>query len=287
VDDYNRIQQSIEFMEDGLQEELRIAEIATAAGFSAFHYQRLFHLISGFTVHEYIRKRRLTEAAARLRVTNRNVLDIAVAFQYGSHEAFTRAFANQFGVTPAEYRKVGQAINGQERIDFLAFPRTPVGEMEMNKPVIVQLDKLTIVGYEYKTSLHEDRYFADIPRFYPHFGRNGYYLRIPYRAKPEYAYGIGYDYEDNGDFSFLIGEQVERLGALDEGFVSLVLPEGKYAEFRVGPTPDGVQNAWRYIYGTWLPSSNYERREGLDYEVTDVLRSSPEHLETKIYIPIQ
>ena len=66
------------------------------------------------------------------------------------------------------------------------------------------------------------------------------------------------------------------------------IPEGKYAEFKVDGPVGIAQNTWRYIYGTWLPNSNYERREGPDFEVTDVCNSSyPERMMMKIYIPVE
>lgn len=157
----------------------------------------------------------------------------------------------------------------------------------MYKPDIIHLDKINVVGYEYKTNLNHDTYFEKIPGFYHHFGTNEYYMRIPHKAKPDFAYGIGCNYQENGDFSFLIGEEVHQIGELDKGFVHFEIPAGKYAEFKVNCAPELGQNTWKYIYGTWLPNSNYERREGPDFEVTDVRNSSPDKIDMKIYIPLQ
>ncbi|WP_134682636.1 effector binding domain-containing protein [Brevibacillus migulae] len=286
---YKRIQQAIEFIEAHLQEELLITDIAAEACFSAFHFQRLFQLISGFSVHEYIRKRRLTEAAKLLKESDGNILEIALAFQYGSQEAFTRAFTSCFGLTPAKYRKTHATIHPQSKIDFLDHETWKTGEMTMDKPVIAELEKLLIIGYEYKTNLNNDKYFQEIPGFYHHFGSNEFFLRIPHKAKPAFSYGISCNFQDNGDFSFVVGEEVhQHVEQLEEGFVQMELPAGKYAIFTVNGQADGTQNIWKYIYGTWLPQSNYERREGPDFEVTDVLGSRfPHDMRMKIYIPIQ
>ncbi|MEJ8545358.1 effector binding domain-containing protein [Brevibacillus borstelensis] len=285
MDYYERIQCAIEFIENNLHEEVAIADIAAKACFSAFHFQRLFQAISGFSVHEYIRKRRLSEAAVLLKQTRMSILDLAIACQYGSQEAFTRAFEASFGITPAKYRKADIHIAAQKKLDFLEYQKNVKGEISMNKPAIVQLSSIAIVGYAYKTNLNNEKYYEEIPGFYADFGKNGYYLRIPKKVAPDMAYGISCDFRENGDFTFIVGEEVGDLDCeLEDGFVHYLLPAGKYAEFKVS---DSVQSTRTYIYGTWLPNSNYERREGPDFEITDVRQSVyPDQMKIKIYIPI-
>ena len=156
----------------------------------------------------------------------------------------------------------------------------------MNKPEIIHLDKINIVGYEYKTNVNNDKYFEEIPKFYNDFGRNEFYLRIPNKLAPDMAYGIACNFHQDGQFSFIIGEEVHAFAEeLEHGFVNFEIPAGKYAEFVVHGS---AQNTRKYIYGTWLPNSNYDRREGSDFEVTDVCNSSfPHDIKMKIYVPIK
>lgn len=289
MDHYRRIQHAIDFVEEHLQEELLITDIAAKAYFSAFHFKRIFQAISGFTVQEYIRKRRLSEAAVLLKETRMNVLSVALTCQYQSQEAFTRAFEKCFGVTPGAYRRTGAALPLQQKVNLLDFQNRIKGEMTMNKPAIVDLNDTDIVGREYKTSLRNEQYYAEIPGFYEDFGRNQYYMRIPDKIAPDMVYGIACQFGDNGDFSFVVGEAVHDTGAeLEEGLLRMVIPAGKYAEFKVNGSVDLVQNTRRYIYGTWLPNSNYELREAPDFEVTDVRGSSfPNGMKISIFIPIK
>ncbi|NQF16830.1 AraC family transcriptional regulator [Brevibacillus sp. HB1.3] len=288
MDTYKRIQDAIDYVEEHLQEEMNITDIASRAHFSAFHFQRLFQAISGFSVQEYIRKRRLSEAALALKQTSDNVLEIAVTYQYQSQEALTRAFEKQFGITPGRYRKENHSLPYLAKMDFLAFRQTIKGEIMMNKPTITTLDDIRIIGRRFRTSLQDEQHFKDIPGFYYEFGRNQDYLRIPNKAAEDMSYGIACEFEDDGGFSFVIGEAVHQVpDELSEGFISFVLPGGKYAEFKVTGDADLVQNTRRYIYGTWLPQSNYERGEGPDFEVTDVRGSRfPEAMRVSIYIPL-
>ncbi|MCR8979450.1 AraC family transcriptional regulator [Brevibacillus laterosporus] len=289
MDYFERIQNSIEFIEKNLQEELNITEISSKSCFSAFHFQRIFQAITGFSVQEYIRSRRLSEAAILLKETRKNILEIAFFFQYGSQEAFTRAFVNYFGLTPAKYRKERTIIKQQQKINFLDYKNKTKGNLVMNKPEVVVLNKKLIIGYEYKTNLNNEKYFEEIPVFYIDFGRNEYYCRIPKKISPNMSYGISANFDDEGDFSFIVGEEVKEINSeLENGFVNFEIPEGKYARFKVNGTTDLVQSTRRYIYGTWLLNSKYERRDGPDFEITDVLNSTfPNEMKMKIYIPIK
>lgn len=292
MEHYIRIQHAVDYIEERLQEPLSIADIASAAGFSVYHFHRLFHAVSGFTVQEYMRRRRLTEAAAMLQETEQSVLHIAVAFQYGSQEAFTRAFAACFGITPAKYRQQDlQVVDPQPKMDLASFTPNIQGGLHMVKPEILQLGAIKLMGRNYETSLTRETYFEDIPGFYRDFGARETFMQIPGRARPGFAYGVGHSYREDGGFRFLIGEEVEAFpeAAAEAGIDldCLELPAGNYAAFKVDSAPELGQNTWKYIYGTWLPNSNYKRADGPDFEVTDVMHSNPGRIRMTIYIPIR
>ncbi|MBT2292090.1 AraC family transcriptional regulator [Paenibacillus albidus] len=287
MDYYNRIQLALNYIEQHLHDALNIRDIAAQAHFSPFHFQRLFLAISGFSVHEYIRKRRLTEAADQLRHSNDSVLQVSLAFQYQSQEAFTRAFQSYTGLTPGKFRHSITDFTGQSRMDFLDFRSQSKGALRMNLPVMVQLNRTAIIGWEYPTNLNQDTHYQEIPGFYDDFGRNGRFLHIDGKTAPGMSYGIACRFQENGDFSFIIGEQVDENATPGEGYVRFEIPEGNYAEFKAFGGTELVQQTRDYIYGTWLPESNYERREGPDFEITDVLRSTfPNDQRVKIYIPV-
>ncbi len=287
---FYRIQEAIEYIENNLKEEVSITDIASKAFFSSFHFQRLFQAISGFSVHEYIRKRRMSEAAILLKETDKTILDIAIEFQYGSQEAFTRAFENCFNLTPAKYRKMHEfSVNHLLKMNFLDYAQDLQGMLMIDKPDIIQLEKIYIIGHEYKTNLYGKQYFGEIPGFYDHFGENEYYMKIPDRIAPGFPYGIACNYCDDGQFSFIVGEAVKlSCKALQSNLINFEIPEGKYVVFKVNAPLEDLQNTWRYIYGTWMPNSNYERRDGPDFEVIDLLTSIfPEKVSLKIYIPVK
>ena len=282
MDYYRRIQDAVEYIEDHLTEEMRIGDIAAAAYFSVFHFQRLFRAISGFSVQEYIRKRRLAEAAQMLRGTGNTILEIALSYRYGSHEAFTRAFADCYHISPGRYRKQGGTLHGQSRINFLDHKATEGGEaMRIGKPEIIHIDPIRIVGVSYTIREGDDPFDA-CHGFHRDFGEHEYYARIPGRARPAVSYGISV-----GD-SFIVGEEVLDISAhVEEGYTRYEIPAGRYAVFAVIDSVGRVQDTIKYIYRTWLPNSNYTLRDAPYFEVTDVCDCVyPDRMNMKIYIPI-
>ncbi|QVK16781.1 helix-turn-helix transcriptional regulator [Mycoplasmatota bacterium] len=100
-----RFNEMIDYIEEHLTEDISLEDIANFAYFSLPHIHRIFKDLMDYTLKEYIRKRRLSEAAIDLIYKDMKVIDIAIKYQYNSNESFTRAFKQLFGVTPVEYRK--------------------------------------------------------------------------------------------------------------------------------------------------------------------------------------
>src|SRR5262245_28331800 len=92
------------YIQEHLDEELPLDRLARVAHFSPFHFHRLFRALVGETVTEYVRRLRLESAAVALKNSDRTVLQVALDAGYGTHEAFTRAFRQMFGVAPTEFR---------------------------------------------------------------------------------------------------------------------------------------------------------------------------------------
>ncbi|KWX75554.1 transcriptional regulator, AraC family [Paenibacillus jilunlii] len=114
---YEVIHKSIDFIEQHLDEELNLDRIAREAGFSKFHFHRIFQKYVGKSPAEYIRTRKLSSAARLLLYSEERILDIAVHYGFESQEAFTRAFKRLYALPPAEYRAQMKLLI-QEREEF-------------------------------------------------------------------------------------------------------------------------------------------------------------------------
>lgn len=97
------VQRMQEYIDDHLTEAITLHSLARAAGYSPWHSARMFKDLTGKAPFEYIRTLRLSQAAVRLKGSNRKIIDVAFDFVFDSHEGFTRAFSKEFGITPKSY----------------------------------------------------------------------------------------------------------------------------------------------------------------------------------------
>lgn len=293
-----RIQRAIDYIEHNLTGEVLLGRVAAEACWSAYHFMRTFHAITGRTVAEYIRDRRLDLAAYRLVFGNDRILVIAGEVGYETQEAFTRAFKRSYGATPGSYRAVGAYSIRRPRMDVIraldsAFIGTGFGGDGM-EPTIRQLGDLRIVGAELRTK-GDGSNFKEIPQFWDRFLKEGTRKRIPAATDPQILYGLctGMD-DETGDFSYVIGADVGPDVEAPEGLGRFDVPATTYAVFTArGRFVDGeyskaIQAMWKYAYGEWLPeNTDWVRAEGDDFELYDDRRMNDSEAECDIYIPVR
>ena len=123
------IQRSLNFIVQYLTEPLHLNRLAEHAGYSRFHFQRVFRKIIGKSVAEYVRERRMTQSARELITTDQRVIDIAMTYQFKSQESFTRAFKKVYDVTPSEYRKLLKQLVSKGEFIVNKTSNTPNGWM--------------------------------------------------------------------------------------------------------------------------------------------------------------
>lgn len=124
---WEAIQKTIDHMEEQISSDISIEELAQIASLSPFYYQRLFARLVKKPVREYMKARKLSRACAALRDKSNRILDVALAYGFSSHETFTRAFKETYGITPAQYRDSSIALDHFDKPDLL-LNYTMVGE---------------------------------------------------------------------------------------------------------------------------------------------------------------
>ena len=110
---HDAVVRMLAYIEDHLESEITLVQLARAAWYSPYHAARLFKQVTGCTPFAYIRSRRLSMAAHLLGEGKQTIIDVAFTFVFDSHEGFTRAFTKQFGMTPSEFRKALVAYQRQ------------------------------------------------------------------------------------------------------------------------------------------------------------------------------
>ena len=256
----NPAQKALWFIESHLADALTLDEIAGVGGISRFHMVRAFGAATGLSVMRYVRARRLTEAARALANGAPDILTLALDADYGSHEAFTRAFRDHFGVTPEAVRASTclDHIKLQEPIlmdstltDNLQAPRFQTG-----KPLLV-----AGIGERYTCETS-----AAIPGQWRRFHQS--VANFPGRIGPV-AYGVCCNGDDAGNFDYIAGVEVADFSDLPREFSRVRIPEAKYAVFTHSDHISTIRRTVNTIWNHWLPASGLKAADAPNFERYD------------------
>ncbi len=236
-------------IESRFSRTLSLDELAAQAGLSRFHISRMFPLLTGYSITAYIRGRRLTVAARSLADGAPDILAVALEAGYGSHEAFTRAFRYQFGITPEAVRKT-RDLTGLNLVEPLTMHTQSLPELE--EPRIEQRRAMRIVGIK---ETHNMGNPATIPaqwqRFTPWIGH------IEGASLPD-AYGIVGDVEGDETFEYIVGVEVPSDADIPGELQAFDVPPLRQAVFRHNGHITEIQGTMRAIFGVWLPRLGLE-----------------------------
>lgn len=277
------LQAAINYMEDHLLDDPSIESIAKQANFSAFHFQRTFTILTGISVSEYIRRRRLTLAAYELTRSETKVIDLAYKYGYETPEAFSKAFRRQHGVSPTEARKFVGKLKSYNR---LVVQVNLKGAEPMNYK-IVELDAFKVAGIKREFSLVNEQNQVGIPKMWNEVhedGINDLLFKIN-NGSIKGVLGVCVD-KSTTAIDYWIGTTYE--GVIHEELDALEIPTSKWAVFEVhGPMPNTMPRVWKQIFSEWLPSSSYEHAGTPELEVySDEDPDSPD-LYSEIWIPLK
>ena len=253
----NAIEKALWFIESHFATEIALEDIAKAGGVSRFHMTRAFGAATGRSIMRYVRGRRLTEAAKALSNGAPDILSVALDAGYGSHEAFARAFREEFGVTPETIRAPGHRKK-IELVEPIKMDETlPI---KLEPPRIENGKRLLIAGLRGRYTCETG---ASIPsqwqRFLPHLGR------IPGQLGGT-AFGVRCNCDDAGNFDYVCGAEVKDFSGLPADWSRVRIPEQRYAIFSQRDHISTIRSTWNTIWNNWLPESGYEVVDGPDFE---------------------
>ncbi|WP_235947530.1 AraC family transcriptional regulator [Paenibacillus glycinis] len=278
-----------------MAEELSLARLAAAAMFSEFHFHRVFQVMAGETVMEYVRKRRLARAAFQVAHSDERLLDIALECGFQNHETFTRAFKRMFDMTPADYRKRGIQPPEYGKLNVLQRKYNPyLGGIQMDYR-IAKKPAFKVIGYELQTT-NDGENLKEIPAFWQEYLKNGWEKKIPNRvhADSPVELGICHGFDmDAGTFLYLIGMEATDFDNVPDGLICREFGEAEYAVFSTPKVPEeqfspSIQSTWQAIFGEWFPHSGYEHAGKPEFELYDE-RCGPgnELWQMDIYVPVK
>jgi len=140
--------------------------------------------------------------------------------------------------------------------------------MKNRKVKIVDKEGFDVLGYELRTTTKNNKNLVDVPEFWYKLIKNGKLEDIPNKIDTEIYFGICTDCGPDGDFSYIVGQEVDLISEVPAGMRTIALKDSKYAVFPTeDKTPDVVNKTFDYIFEKWLPNSKFTRDFGEDFEL--------------------
>lgn len=285
---------AIDYIEENiLDDELSMTSASKRAGFSEYHFHRIFSSLVGESIADYIRARRLSQAALELKQSDESILALSLKYGFDSQETFTRAFKRLFGLTPGAFRK---QVKLEADMPLNIGLKLPLKKSLLEhilargfdmKPEIVKIDDCYVVGmgagFIPKASKDINMLWQ---KFMPRMKE--------IEANSNLAYGIctskhpEIDLKDGECMVYVAALPVDERAAVPLDMVKVKIEGGEYAKFtHKGPILE-IARTVDYIWGQWQPEAPYKLRDAVDFELYDE-RFNPESADSEvdIYVPLE
>lgn len=292
-----QMQKIIDYIEEHIKEDISGIQLAQIAGYSPFHFYKLFQKTVGYSVMDYVLKRKLQYALNDIG-KGEKIIKIAMEYGFETHAGFTKAFKRCFGSPPQTYR-MHCPLSIPRKPDLRTLRQKKVGGIVM-QPKIVERATFHVGGMLFDNNIRDVSYTRDAPAFWSQRGlTNGetetrlYDILSPTKHG-EYCINLKRDNDDHS-FTYLFAVSIEKECQVPTDMMKLQIPSATYAVFT---TPlvttsnfvNSIKGTWAYILEEWLPHSLYEINETtFDFEYYDERCHHWLHdkINMEIYIPIQ
>ena len=268
---------TVNYIETVLDGEIDEKKISSLSGYSYPMFSRLFSMLTEITLSEYIRSRRLTEAAIDLRDTDEKIIDIAMKYGYDSADAFSSAFKKFHGTTPSEVR------NGKP---YRVFPRLQLSlKITGGKNMDIKIQKkpaFTVAGVLLE-AIDNSECSSAWENLY-----NNHSLESLESLGSGQSFGICSDVKEGEIINYMAAYDVtDKAKAEALGLSIKEIPAAEYAIVPVkGPIPASIHNAWKYVLEVFFPETGYRHSGSPDFEVySEGDMSSPDY-QMELWIPV-
>ncbi|KUO67327.1 MAG: AraC family transcriptional regulator [Gracilibacter sp. BRH_c7a] len=288
MDSLSSMNNAIAYIEEHLTEDIDYSKISKIAYCSEYHFKRMFSFLSGVSLSEYIRRRKLTLAALDLKDRDLRIIDVAVKYGYNSADSFSRAFHSMHGILPSEARSENTQLKAYPRMTFQLSIR---GGCEMNYR-IVEKESFKLVGFKKRVPVIFGGVNPEIAKMAelltPEVIKQ---LKAISNVEPRGIISASTNFsegrmEEKGELDHYIGVATSSNETAE--FEVLVIDASTWAVFEsIGPFPETLQNVWGRIYSEWFPSSGYEVVEGPEILWNESPDTGNPKYRSEIWIPVK
>lgn len=274
---------ALDYIEENIENDITSDDIAKIAYSSKFHFLRLFNMLTGMTLGDYIRQRRLSLAAKDIMSSNMKIVDISYKYGYETPEAFSKAFKKLHGISPSKARKKGESLKA---IPPISFQISVKGEKRMDYKII-EKKEFKITGISRRVTSKNDENFKIIPKFWDEICSNGTLKELNKSASDLGTLGVCYAYnKEQEEFSYMIGVEGDNIQGLDE-YEVLNVQDCTWAVFEsIGPLPHAIQKVTNNIFSEWFPATKYEHADAPELEVYLPGNPNAEDYKCEVWIPV-
>lgn len=277
----NNLNKAIEYIESHLDQELSYEEAARIACCSTYYFQRMFTYVAGITLADYVKKRRMTQAAFELQRTNKKVLEVAITYGYRSPTSFHRAFQSVHGITPMAAKQTGSRLTVYPPITFSV-------EITGGTPMpyhIEQKEAMRMVGVRVPLTMNMKKNHLVVPAFWAKTKERGLCEKLMQMSnkKPTGILGVSVYEQANRMFYYIAIATDEQV---PQGMYEIEVPAATWVVFQPhGHYKESVQRVFQRFYKEWLVCSGYEYAYLPDIEVYPT--KEEEGKESQVWIAIK
>lgn len=280
------LNQVVDYIEEHLTENMSLSEIAQFAGVSDYHFRQVFFYLSGMTLHEYIKGRKLSEANKDL-LNKEKVTDVAFKYGYESVDGFSRAFKKWTGYLPSEVIKLGMSktlpkfvfyidVQGGDSMEYKLVEKPSFKFAGVSKTVPMQFEGVNNAIVELANSITVNQ------REMMHSVKN---------LEPKEVVNISYDHtydfkEDGGELTHMIGVLTTKETV--EGLDLIEMPALTWAVFpNEGDFPRALQDIYARIYSEWLPVADVQLVDAPKFSFTRMDKEKDHYAYSEVWLPVE
>ncbi len=274
-----RLNNAVNYIEEHLASEIDYEALGRIACCSSYHFQRMFGYMAGIPLSEYIRRRKMSRAAADLQKGENKIIDIALKYGYDSPTAFNRAFQSIHGLPPSQAKTGGVTLKSFPPISFQI---TIKGAEQMDYRIETK-EAFRIIGINAPLDKDIEKNFEAVPLLWQKAAMDGTIPRLVtmMNSKPMGILGVSACPEGLENWRYYIAA-ASTLPA--DGFEEYTVPAATWAIFSGQGTGQSIQELERRIVSEWLPTSGYEYANAPDVEV--YLDPDPKNTKYEVWIPV-